>query len=154
MDALALASNRTVFADIRANSKKGLFQEVAQRLSLALHVDARDLFSALLERERLGSTGMGRGVAIPHCRLPDVSEIFGAMVRLETPIEFDAIDREPVDLFFFLVAPQSAGSDHLRALARVSRVLRDNAVRERLRGAKTYDALLAALDEFDRPRAA
>lgn len=154
MSLTELISKRLVFADLRVNTKKALFQEVAQRISAQVRIDARELFSALLERERLGSTGMGRGVAIPHCRLPDATAIHVALARLEEPIDFDAVDGEPVDLFFFLIAPESAGSDHLRALARVSRALRDPAFQHRLRGASTQDALAAALGDIERPCAA
>lgn len=154
MNLTELISKRMVFADLRVNTKKTLFHEIAQRISGQLGVDARELFSALLERERLGSTGMGRGVAIPHCRLPNVKAIHVALARLEAPIDFDAVDGEPVDLFFFLVAPESAGSDHLRALARVSRALRDPAFQHRLRGAASQDALAAALSDIERPCAA
>ncbi len=149
-----LTSQRSVYADITATSKKALFQEVSHRLAQELDVDARDLFAALIERERLGSTGMGRGVAVPHCRLPALERIHGALVRLAEPIPFDAVDGQPVDLFYFLAAPEGCGAEHLRALARVSRALRNPAVLERLRGAASTDSLFAALCAVDRAHAA
>lgn len=154
MDTTQSPTRRTAYADVRARSKKALFQEVSQRLGGELGLEPRDLFAALLEREKLGSTSMGRGVAIPHCRLDGVQEVHSALVKLEAPIEFDSIDGEPVDLFFFLVGPEDAGSSHLLALARASRTFQDAALVRRLRGACDADALLAALNEADRRDAA
>lgn len=154
MSVSELISKRLVFSGLRAQSKKALFQEISQRVAGEIGADPRDLFAALLEREHLGSTGMGRGVAIPHCRLPSLGSIHVALARLDAPIDFDAVDNEPVDLFFFLIAPESAGSDHLRALARLSRALRDPAFQHRLRGAASHEALVATLSDIERPCAA
>lgn len=142
------------FVDLRATSKKSLFQEVAHRLETMTGLDSRELCAALIERERLGSTGMGRGVAIPHCRIEGVEKIFGCFVRTSQPIDFEAVDGEPADLFYILVAPESAGSDHLKALARVSRVLRDGEVCQKLRGAKDANALRAVLSAPEHSKAA
>jgi PTS system nitrogen regulatory IIA component len=101
----------------------------------------------LLERERLGTTGVGNGIAIPHGKLPGLRQLYGLFARLETPIDFDAVDEQPVDLIFLLLAPEAAGADHLKALARVSRLLRDRAVCEKLRGADQADAMYALLTE-------
>lgn len=147
MELTELASPEGVFPNLKATSKKHLLQELAQHAAAAAGVDQRRLFEALLERERLGSTGMGRGVAIPHCRAPGVERMLGLVARLDTPIDFEAVDGEPVDLVFLLVAPENAGSDHLKALARVSRAMRDQALLAKLRGAKEASALYALLSE-------
>ena len=107
----------------------------------------RTIFDVLLERERLGTTGVGNGIAIPHGKLPGIDRLYGLFARLETPIDFDAIDEQPVDLIFMLLAPENAGADHLKALARVSRLLRDKASCEKLRGSDRADALYALLTE-------
>lgn len=142
------------FVDLRASSKKGLFQEVAHRLETLTGIDCREICAALIERERLGSTGMGRGVAIPHCRIDGVDKIFGCLVRTSQPIDFEAVDGEPADLFYVLIAPESAGSDHLKALARVSRVFRDAEICQKLRGAKDASALRAVLCAPEHSKAA
>lgn len=138
----------------RATSKKQLFQEIAARAGEAYLLDARAVFEALLERERLGGTGMGRGVAAPHARLAGVEAIRGVFMRLEKPIDFDAVDDQPVDLVFALLAPEDAGADHLRALARVSRALRDPVVCAKLRSCSDATALYAVLTENIASRAA
>ena len=108
---------------------------------------ASDVLEALVEREALGSTGVGRGVALPHARLPGLDRMRAVFVRLESPVAFDAVDDQPVDLLFALFAPEGAGSDHLRALARVSRLLRSEKMRQQLRLARTADAIYAILRE-------
>jgi PTS system nitrogen regulatory IIA component len=138
----------------RATSRKHLFQEIAARAADAYGLEARTVFEALLDRERLGGTGMGRGVAIPHARIPDLEAIHGVFMRLEKPVDFDAPDEQPVDVVFALLAPEDAGADHLRALARVSRVLRDNGVVAKLRSCADAQALYAVLTETLANRAA
>jgi PTS system nitrogen regulatory IIA component len=108
----------------------------------------------LLERERLGTTGVGCGIAIPHGKLPDLKKLYGCFARLETPIDFDAVDNEPVDLIFLLLAPESAGAAHLKALARISRVLRNAAHCEKLRAAAGPDRIYTLLTRDDQTRAA
>ncbi|MEE8293132.1 MAG: PTS sugar transporter subunit IIA, partial [Kiloniellales bacterium] len=107
----------------------------------------RAIFEVLIERERLGTTGVGNGIAIPHGKLAGLERLYGLFARLETPIDFDAIDEQPVDLICLLLAPESAGADHLKALARVSRLLRDRSVCEKLRGSDNTDAIYALLSE-------
>jgi len=102
--------------------------------------DQREIFETLLQRERLGSTGVGNGIAIPHGKLPNLGKLVGLFARLEKPIDFESLDGEPVDLVFLLLAPEAAGADHLKALARVARMLRDPDVVEKLRA--TRDAAL------------
>lgn len=132
---------------LRASSKKQLLQELASRAAERQHLDARTVFEALTERERLGPTAMGRGVAIPHARLPGVRRISGLFARLDRPVAFDAADGQPVDLVFLLIAPEDAGADHLRALARVSRLLRDDGRCAKLRATSDPAALYAILVE-------
>ena len=107
----------------------------------------RAIFDTLLERERLGTTGVGLGIAIPHGKMADLDRLYGVFARLKNPVDFDAVDDQPVDLIFLLLAPESAGADHLKALARVSRLLRDQSVCEKLRGSDTPAAIYALLTE-------
>lgn len=154
MELTDLVAPECVFPVLKATSKKNLLQELSHKAADVVGVECRELFGALLERERLGSTAMGRGVAIPHCRLSGVDRIRGLVARLETPIEFDAVDDEPVDLVFLLVAPEAAGSDHLKALASVSRLTRDPNALSGLRGAKDAAAIYALLSSASRSEAA
>ena len=134
-----------VIHKLRATSKKQVLQELAKRAAEATGLPERQIFEVLLERERLGTTGVGNGIAIPHGKLPGLKRLFGMFARLDTPVDFDAIDEQPVDLVFLLLAPEAAGADHLKALARVSRLLRDRSVCEKLRGANQADAIYALL---------
>lgn len=143
-----------VIAALKANSKKQALQELADHAALMSGLAGRDIFETLLQRERLGSTGIGHGIAIPHGKLARVDRLFGLFARLERPIDFEALDGEPVDLMFLLVAPESAGADHLKALARVARVLRDGNVTQKLRAAQDPSALYAILTEAPTSHAA
>jgi PTS system nitrogen regulatory IIA component len=120
---------------------------LAARAARLTGKDERIIFDVLLERERLGTTGVGNGIAIPHGKLPGLPRLYGMFARLDTPVDFDAIDDQPVDLIFLLLAPETAGADHLKALARVSRLLRDKGLCEKLRGSDNRDALFALLTE-------
>lgn len=115
------------------SSKKRLFQDLGEMAEAVLGLDAGAVIDALTEREALGPTGVGQGVALPHARLADLTHVNGLFLRLERPLDFDAVDRQPVDLVFALFAPAEAGVDHLKALALVSRTLRDGGVRAKLR---------------------
>lgn len=130
---------------LKAGSKKQALQELSTVAAALVGQHERVVFDVLLERERLGSTGVGAGVAIPHGKLAGIDRLSAVFARLREPIEFDAIDERPVDLIFLLLAPQSAGADHLKALARISRLLRDESVCDRLRGADGAEALYAVL---------
>lgn len=145
MDLKDIVTPEALNTGLNATSKKHLMQELAQIASDAHGLDTRQTFNALLERERLGATGMGRGVAIPHARLDQLDRVVGVFARLQKPVDFDAVDGEPVDLVFALFAPEGAGADHLRALARVSRCLRDQAVCAKLRAADQSAAVYAVL---------
>lgn len=147
MEIREILAPEAVSAHQRATSKKQLFQEIGARAADVYGLDARAVFEALLERERLGPTAMGRGVAAPHARIAGAADIRGVFLRLDKPIGFDAMDDEPVDLVFALIAPEEAGADHLRALARVSRSLRDPSVCAKLRSCMDSSALYALLTE-------
>ena len=136
-----------VLPSLKVQSKKQLLQELAQRAAELTGLPERRIFETLIERERLGSTGMGQGIAIPHGRLAGLSKISGLFARLETPIAYDAVDNQPVDLIFLLLAPEGAGADHLKALARVSRLLRNQATCEKLRATKDGQVLFSLLTE-------
>lgn len=126
------------------SSKKRLFQDLGDIAFDCYGINAEDAFAALSERENLGPTGVGRGVALPHARLAGVTEVTGCFVRVEKPFDFDAVDRQPVDLIFALFAPEDSGVDHLKALALVSRSMRDASICAKLR-ANTDTAALHAL---------
>jgi len=147
MDIVDLITPAAVVARLRVSSKKQLLQELAKRAAELSGCGERQIFDVLLERERLCSTGVGNGIAIPHAKLPGLTRLQGLFVRLDPPVDFDAVDEQPVDLVFLLLAPETAGADHLKALARVSRLLRDRQICEKLRGAEHPDALYALLTE-------
>jgi PTS system nitrogen regulatory IIA component len=147
MEIIDLLAPEAVIASLKAQSKKQLLQELAQHAARITQIPERRIFETLNERERLGSTGMGQGIAIPHGRLAGLARICGLFARLETPIAYDAVDDQPVDLVFLLLAPEGAGADHLKALARVSRLLRNQATCEKLRAATRPEVLYALLTE-------
>jgi PTS system nitrogen regulatory IIA component len=133
-------------------NKRSLMQQLANLAAQRLELDPSTILASLNEREQLGSTGFGQGVAIPHARIDGLDRIYGLFVRLGEPVEYKAIDGRPVDLVFLLLSPMNAGAEHLKALASISRITRDAATLERLRGARTRDALAALLmgaDELD-----
>jgi PTS system nitrogen regulatory IIA component len=137
-----------------ASSKRQALHVVADAASQALGLPENRVLEALLEREALGSTGLGSGVAVPHARLTGVSRVTGVFVRLDTPVAYGSVDDRPVDLMFALFAPPSDGAAHLRALAAVSRALRSPEMRERLRQARTVDAIRALFVRNDLPATA
>lgn len=154
MEIADLITADRVIANLRATSKKQALQDLARQAAEVVDVHERAIFDVLLERERLGTTGVGNGIAIPHGKLPNLDRLYGFFARLEDPIDFDSIDEQPVDLIFLLLAPETAGADHLKALARVSRLLRDKSVCEKLRATDNQDALYALLTESSASRAA
>jgi PTS system nitrogen regulatory IIA component len=147
MEIKELLSPEAVVPHLKAVSKKQLFQELAARAAVLTGLPERRIFETLIERERLGSTGMGQGIAIPHGHFAGIERMTGMFVRLDAPIDFDAMDDQPVDLVFLLLAPEGAGADHLKALARVSRLLRNQPVCEKLRAAAKPAALYALLTD-------
>ncbi|MBF33388.1 MAG: transcriptional regulator [Hyphomonadaceae bacterium] len=135
-DLTSLLEGGVILDPVAADSRKQALTLLSQALAAKTKLDQRDIFEAVLERERLGSTGVGEGVAIPHARIDRLSKPLGGFVRLESGVDFDAVDERPCDLIFMLIAPVGSGADHLRALAQVSRTLRQPSVREALRQAK------------------
>jgi len=140
-----LLSPDAILATLRVNGKKQALQEMSERAAQVSGLAAREIFDALLQRERLGSTGVGDGIAIPHGKLAKCDRIFGIFARLERAIDFEALDGLPVDLIFLLIAPESAGADHLKALAGIARVLRDSAIAAQLRATRDASALYSLL---------
>lgn len=142
-----LLSADSIVAGFKASSKKQAIQSLARKIAAHADVDDRLIFDKLLERERLGSTGVGKGVAIPHARIAGLSKITGMFAKLASPIDFDSVDERPVDLVFMLLAPEDAGADHLKALASVSRLLRDDVMCNKLRLTPDSSAIYAMLAE-------
>jgi PTS system nitrogen regulatory IIA component len=136
---------QAVVPALRVNSKKQALQELAARAAAMSGRSDREIFEVLMQRERLGSTGIGSGIAIPHGKLAKLDRLFGVFARLERPVDFEALDGQPVDLMFLLLAPEAAGADHLKALARVARLLRDPEVARKLRESRDAEALYAVL---------
>lgn len=147
MEIADLLGPGSVIATLRASTKKQILQELSRRATTLTGLHERVIFDVLWERERLGSTGMGMGTAIPHGKVPGLERPVGLFARMERPIDFEAVDERPVDLIFVLLTPESAGADHLKALARVSRLFRDRAMCEKLRGTDSVDALTALLTD-------
>ena len=145
MDIADLITPDSVMVPLKVTSKKQALQALARRAAELTGLTERTVFDTLLERERLGTTGVGNGIAIPHGRIESLRSMHGLFARLARPINFDSIDDQPVDLIFLLLAPESAGADHLKALARVSRLLRDRAMCDKLRGTETPEALYGLL---------
>jgi nitrogen PTS system EIIA component len=137
----------SVLPSLRAKTKKQLLQELSLRAARRTGLSERVIFDVLLQRERLGSTGLGQGIAIPHGKVPGLKGIVGIFAGLAEPIDFDAVDGEPVDIVFLLLAPEGAGADHLKALARISRLLREGSAVEKLRASRDAAALYAVLTE-------
>ena len=142
-----LVAPEAILPALKVNSKKQALQELAARAAELTGQNERAIFEVLLQREKLGTTAVGYGVAIPHGKLPKLEKLFGLFARLERPIDFEAMDAQPVDLVFLLLAPEGAGADHLKALARVARVLRDQTVLEQIRSARDPAAIYAILSE-------
>lgn len=136
---------KRVFVDINANSKRELLQELAAKAYRSYGIDERIFFDALLERESLGSTGFGRGIAFPHARIPNVKKVKSFFVRLNKPIDFEAIDNQPVDLIFMLISPEDSGADHLTALATVSAAMKPIDRCKKIRKAKTREDIYEIL---------
>src|SRR5262249_50777540 len=140
-----LVAPNAIIPALKVNSKKQVLQELAAKATELCGQSERTILEILQQREKLGSTGVGNGIAIPHGKLPKLSKLFGLFARLERPVEFEALDGEPVDLVFLLLAPEAAGADHLKGLARVARLLRDADVARKLRDSRDAEALYAVL---------
>jgi PTS system nitrogen regulatory IIA component len=140
-----LVAPDAVIPALKVNSKKQILQELAAKAAELSGQNERVILETLLRREKLGSTGVGHGVAIPHGKLARLEHLFGLFARLERAVDFEALDGQPVDLVFLLLAPEGAGADHLKALARVARLLRDPEVARKLRESRDAEALYAVL---------
>src|SRR3954463_1733020 len=140
-----LVPPNAIVPGLRANNKKQVLQELAAKAAELTGQNERAVVEILLQRERLGSTAVGNGVAIPHGKLPSLNRLFGLFARLERPIDFEALDGRAVDLVFLLLAPEGAGADHLKALARVARLLRDQDVAKKLRASRDAQAIYSVL---------
>jgi PTS system nitrogen regulatory IIA component len=140
-----LIAPNAILPALKVSTKKQALQELAVRAAELTGQSERAILEILLQREKLGSTGVGNGVAIPHGKLPKLGRLFGLFARLERAIDFEALDSQPVDLVFLLLAPEAAGADHLKALARVARLLRDPEIARKLRESRDSDAIFAVL---------
>jgi len=145
MPLIDLVAPNAILPALKVNNKKQALQEIAARAAVLTGQNERAIFETLMQREKLGSTAVGNGVAIPHGKLPKLGRLFGLFARLEKPIDFEALDGHPVDLIFLLLAPEGAGADHLKALAKVARLLRDPQIAKKLRDSRDADALYAVL---------
>ena len=142
-----IIDDQSVLANVKAQGKKQLLLELAQAMASRVAIDHRVIFETLLTREKLGSTGIVQGIAIPHGKVPTLNRVYGLFARLATPIDFESVDGQPVDLVFVLLAPDHAGADHLKALAKISRLLRDPVMVQKLRGTESAESLYAILTE-------
>lgn len=149
MEVIDILAKGSVIACAKVASKRQLLQQLAERAEPLVGVDAHQIFETLVAREKLGSTGLGNGIAIPHGKLEGISGVTAVFARLEQPIDFDAVDDQPVDLVMMLLAPSGSGADHLKALARVARTMRTESITEQLRASrdnvKIYEILVAPL---------
>jgi PTS system nitrogen regulatory IIA component len=145
MTATDLVAPNAIIPALKVNGKKQALQEIASKAAELTGQSERAIFETLLQREKLGSTGIGNGIAIPHGKLPKLGKVFGLFARLDRAVDFEALDGQPVDLIFLLLAPESAGADHLKALARVARLLRDPEMARKLRESREADTLYAVL---------
>src|SRR5712675_3559365 len=143
MEIADLLSPDAVVSHLKAASKKQVLQEMANKAANLTGLSGRRIYETLTEREKLGSTGMGQGIAIPHGRVAGIERMTGLFAQLDHPVDFDSMDDQPVDLVFLLLAPEGAGADHLKALARVARLLRDPEVVNKLRESRDAEAMYA-----------
>ena len=154
MDLSDLVTQKSILPVLKAGSKKQLMQILAEKAAEISGLPERDIFDTIMQREKLGSTGVGNGIAIPHGKLKSIKSITGIFARLESPVDFEALDDEPVDLVFLLLAPETAGADHLKALSRIARILREPDMVAKLRGTGDQAALYAFLTSHPTSHAA
>ena len=140
-----LIAPNAILPALKVNNKKQVLQELAARAALLSGQSERPIFDILMQREKLGTTAIGNGIALPHGKMPNLTRLFGLFARLERPVDFAALDNQPVDLVFLLLAPEGAGADHLTALSRVARLLRDQTVTHKLRATQDAESLYAVL---------
>jgi nitrogen PTS system EIIA component len=150
-----ILSRDAIIPVLRVSNKKQLLEAISEKASKLTALPARAIFDLLLQRERLGSTGLGNGIAVPHCKVEGLDHLIGIYARLEKPIDFEVVDGEPVDLIFVILAPEGAGADHLKGLSKVARVLRDQATSAKLRKITDADGIFALLTSpASQPKAA
>jgi PTS system nitrogen regulatory IIA component len=154
MDLNDLIEVPAIMPALKANSKKQVLQLLAEKAARITGLPEREIFDTVLRREKLGSTGVGNGIAIPHGKIPGVRRITGVFARMEQPVDFDSLDDQPVDLIFLLLAPEGAGADHLKALSRIARVLRDGDTVAKIRGTSDAAAIHAFLSQTPASHAA
>jgi PTS system nitrogen regulatory IIA component len=154
MDLSDLIEVSAIMPALKANSKKQVLQLLAEKAARITGLPEREIFDTVLRREKLGSTGVGNGIAIPHGKIPGIRRIAGVFARLEQPVDFDSLDDQPVDLVFLLLAPDGAGADHLKALSRIARVLRDADTVAKIRGTSDAAAIHAFLSQTPASHAA
>lgn len=147
MDLSDLIKPEAIIPVLKASNKKQALQEMSEKASPLVDLPGRTIFDVLLQRERLGSTGIGKGIAIPHGKLSGLTEIVGLFARLDKPIAFESADEQPVDLIFLLLTPEDAGADHLKALARIARLLHEPNAATRLRGCRDATGLYSILTQ-------
>jgi PTS system nitrogen regulatory IIA component len=154
MDLSDLIEVSAIMPALKANSKKQALQLLAEKAARITGLPEREIFDTVLRREKLGSTGVGNGIAIPHGKIPGVRRITGVFARMEQPVDFDSLDDQPVDRIFLLLAPEGAGADHLKALSRIARVLRDGDTVAKIRGTSDAAAIHAFLSQTPASHAA
>src|ERR1700684_1890533 len=145
MPLIDLVAPNAILPALKVNNKKQVLHELAARAAILSGQNERAIFDILMQREKLGSTAVGNGIAIPHGKMPGLTRLFGLFARLDRPVDFDALDNLPVDLVFLLLAPEGAGADHLKALARIARLLRDQDVAKKLRASREAQAIYSVL---------
>lgn len=144
-----IMDNHNIYVGIHSVSKRQLLQELSEKASKFVNIDSRNIFDALLERENLGSTGFGNGTAVPHARIDKLKDICAFFAKLDKPIDFDSVDGKPVDLVFLLLSPEGNGADHLTALARISRALKNENVRNQIRKEDKIEKIYSILDNAE-----
>jgi PTS system nitrogen regulatory IIA component len=154
MDLSDLIEVSAIMPALKANSKKQALQLLSEKAARITGLPEREIFDTVLRREKLGSTGVGNGIAIPHGKIPGVRRITGVFARMEQPVDFDSLDDQPVDLVFLLLAPEGAGADHLKALSRIARMLRDADTVAKIRGTSDAAAIHAFLSQTPASHAA
>ncbi len=147
LDLGGLIEPGSILPSMRGGTKKQVLQELCDKAAERTGLGVRDVFEVVLQREKLGSTGVGNGIAIPHGKLGDLTRLVGVFGRLHKPVDFDALDDQPVDLVFLLLAPGGAGAEHLKALSRIARLLRNAETVERLRRSRDAEAIYALMTE-------
>ena len=144
-----IMNENCIVVGLKAQSKRQLLQELAQKAAEITNISERTIFDSLLERENLGSTGFGGGTALPHARIAEAEKVCGIFAKLNAPVDFEAIDGKPVDLIFMLISPEGSGADHLTALAKASRILKDEATCSKIRQISKKEEIYALLNNQD-----